>query len=97
MIAYAKVSSDNHSVFLLNHLQEQIDDIIKMPIHLKSLSKPNNDLDGVLCALFQSWIGKPFNAVVNSREFASLKKAFDLSMSGMLWSHWQLDDEENPV
>ncbi|KAL7685858.1 hypothetical protein Plhal304r1_c029g0095621 [Plasmopara halstedii] len=94
MIKYAKFSSDNPSVFLLKFLQKQTGSSIKLASQLYNLRKSNNVLDDVLCALFQSWIGKPSYADMNSEEFTTLKTAFDLLMNGKLWSHWQLDDED---
>ncbi|KAL7685896.1 hypothetical protein Plhal304r1_c029g0096021 [Plasmopara halstedii] len=94
MIDYAKFSSDNPSVYLLEYLQKQIKDDTKLVSQLHQLKKSDEVLDGVLRTLFLSWIGKPSNAGVDSKEFAELKKGYELLMSGRLWSDWHTNDED---
>ncbi|KAL7685847.1 hypothetical protein Plhal304r1_c029g0095501 [Plasmopara halstedii] len=95
MIAFAKFSSDNPSEFLLKELQKQKINEATFAVQIRELSKSNDDIEGLLCALFQSWIGKPFDGGVKSEEFARLKTAFDLLNDHSHWQEWQkLDDKD---
>ncbi|KAL7998180.1 hypothetical protein Plhal703r1_c30g0118971 [Plasmopara halstedii] len=77
MIAYAKFSSDNPSLYLLAVLRDRIKDESKLARLLQQVWKSNDDVQGVLCALYQSWTGKPFIAGVNSDEFKALDAAYE--------------------
>ncbi|CEG37393.1 uncharacterized protein PHALS_04987 [Plasmopara halstedii] len=85
LIAFAKFSSIIPSESLLNGFQNEITNEVKFAVQLHELSKSNVGLNGLLCALFQSWIGKPFDGGVDSVEFASLKKALDLLKDDGCW------------
>ncbi|CEG40954.1 uncharacterized protein PHALS_11127 [Plasmopara halstedii] len=95
MIEYAKFSSDNPSATLLNHLQEQFGNELNFASQVQNSENLKGNRDVVLCAFFQSWIGKPFNADVNSEEFLRLKTAFDIleNSKGRLQRE-KLDDKD---
>ncbi|KAL7685775.1 hypothetical protein Plhal304r1_c029g0094761 [Plasmopara halstedii] len=79
MIAYARFSSDNPSVFLLEKLRTVFPDDLKLSYRLNMDLKKTKDagLDGVLNALFHSWIGKPFDGDDKLKDFLMLKGGYD--------------------